>query len=267
MKKKYKIPFLLTDHYGIYNELVDEPYSKRSPFFKFFTRKILRESSLFLPVSDDMGRAVSRLVLPKNYRVIFNTVNESYFHYRPRVRDNFRFIHVSNMAPLKNLPAILRAFAAISKLKPETELVIVGPHGPEELAAAVPTGLLNKSIFFKGEIPYHEVALEMQSADGLLLFSRTENMPCVVLEALCCGLPVIAPAVGGIPEVIDPSNGILVRPGYEEELKQAMLGMITESARFDGSSISKKAIARFGYPAIGEQISQIYEELISGRSD
>ena len=51
---------------------------------------------------------------------------------------------------------------------------------------------------------------EMQQAHSFVLNSNIENAPCVISEALCCGLPVIATRVGGVPEMVDKFNGILV---------------------------------------------------------
>ena len=66
------------------------------------------------------------------------------------------------------------------------------------------------AIQFTGMLPYEEVARLMRNSDAFVLFSLYENMPCVVLEALCCGLPVITSDVGGLKEVINQENGVLV---------------------------------------------------------
>jgi teichuronic acid biosynthesis glycosyltransferase TuaC len=61
-----------------------------------------------------------------------------------------------------------------------------------------------------GPLPCSEIALWMNAADMLCLPSVTEGCPNVVLEALSCGLPVMATAVGGTPELIDHDSGILI---------------------------------------------------------
>ena len=48
-KRIYKLPFIVTEHYGIYNHEVEDRYSQRNYFFKFFTRRILQQASAFLP--------------------------------------------------------------------------------------------------------------------------------------------------------------------------------------------------------------------------
>jgi glycosyltransferase involved in cell wall biosynthesis len=99
---------------------------------------------------------------------------------------------------------------------------MVGDREPAICEFAAGIAAIPGSIEFTGEIAYEEVAKAMQQADCLLLFSHIENSPCVIGEALCCGLPVIASRVGGIPELIDEQNGILVPAADETALLNAM---------------------------------------------
>ena len=263
VSKKYKIPFILTDHYGIYNNMVDEPFEQRSWLFKYFTKKIIEKAEIFSPVSADMGISINKMLIEKPFSVIYNVVDTSLFNYRKNENEIFRFIHVSGLTTLKNVEGIVRCFAELFLTKTNIELVIVGKFDDKIFHSVKETGLLNTSIFLMGEISYHEVAREMQRSHSLILFSNTENMPCVVLEALCCGLPVIATNVGGIPEVISNSNGILVKSGNESELKQAITTMLEKYNSFDRENISAEAKKKFSYEVIGRQISDLYHQALS----
>ena len=100
----------------------------------------------------------------------------------------------------------------------------------------------------------------MQQSSALLMFSRYENQPCVILEALCCGLPVIATKVGGIPEIINESNGILVEPGNEIQLLNACLMLMKNNDRFNGMAISQQSRELFSYGAVGKQFADLYKK-------
>ncbi len=266
LKQKYKMPYILTEHYGIYNNVVDEPFEKRPGTFKHFTERIIKEAAIFSPVSKNIGDAINRMVIAKRFVVVYNTVDTSMFYYKEKQQEKFRFIHVSNMAPLKNAEGIIRSFGMVWAENKKLELSIVGKINDDILKLAEETGLLNKAIFFTGEISYSAVAEQMQQSQSLILFSKTENMPCVILEALCCGLPVIATNVGGIPEVVNDSNGILIESEDEAALQHAMLTMMGTYNKYEKENISNSAKQKFSFDVIGKQMSELYRQNILRRS-
>ncbi len=73
-----------------------------------------------------------------------------------------------------------------------------------------------------GEVPHEQIAQWLRAGDWLCLPSTREGMPNAMLEALSCGLPVIASKVGGVPEVISDRNGLLVKPGDPKALANAL---------------------------------------------
>jgi len=263
LKRRFGIGYVLTEHYGIYNNVVDEPFEKKSHAFRYFTKKIISNAIAFSPVSNDIGEAINKMLLPKPYRVVYNTVDTRFFNYTQSSEGKFRFVHVSNMAALKNVEGIVRSIAKVREENRNIELVIVGKQSNSIMKLAEDTGLLNKAIFFAGEISYEEVARQMKQSHSFILFSRTENMPCVILEALCCGLPVIATKVGGVPEVVNHFNGILIASEDEIGLQRAILAMASGDDRFSREDISKSAQLKFSYHTIGKQISDLYDECLS----
>jgi glycosyltransferase involved in cell wall biosynthesis len=258
MKRKYGVEYCVTEHWGIYNHSVPDPFPRRNSTFKNVTRKIFRHAQRALSPSEFLARGVDEMVMKKQWIIIPNVVNTGLFNLKPK--DNspgFRFIHVSNMIALKNPEGILRAFAELLKATPEAELVMVGDKDPSIRLTATQLGIHDR-VRFTGEITYQEVAVEMKEADCLVLFSDMENSPCVIGEALCCGLPVIATRVGGIPELVNESNGILVSPRDTNALEAAMLAMIKTGDRFDPEEISRAATAKFSYPVVGKQFDDLY---------
>ncbi len=99
----------------------------------------------------------------------------------------------------------------------------------------------------------------MQQASAFILFSRFESQPCVILEALCCGLPVISTNVGGIPDLLNETNGILVESEDIDGLVLAMKSMIEQYQRFNRTAIAEAAKATFNYHTIGARHIQYYD--------
>src|SRR5215831_7039687 len=102
LERKYGIPFVLTEHYGIYNNVLKDRFDQRSFYFRFFTRKVIEHAKTFMTVSKKAGEAINDMVVKKDFVVVPNTVDISLFFYKPAAGAVFRFLHVSNMAPLKN---------------------------------------------------------------------------------------------------------------------------------------------------------------------
>jgi len=103
----------------------------------------------------------------------------------------------------------------------------------------------------------------MQLANALVMFSNYENMPCVILEALCSGLPVISSNVGGIAEIINESNGYLVSSKNEQSLYEAMIFLLKNYQQFNLVKISDDASNLSSYKTIGKEITEVYGKVVA----
>ncbi|WP_153797158.1 glycosyltransferase [Foetidibacter luteolus] len=267
IKRKWHIPYLLTEHWTIYNSTAPDRFEHKSFLFRYFNRLVVKNAAMLLPVSNNLGDAIKQKLYPTTSQRVLNAVDTSLFYYQPSTnKDSFLLLHVSVMNAQKNPEGIIRAFAALHKTNSHTRLMMIGPNAPGVAAMPEKLGLPPGSITFTGEIAYAEVAACMQQADALVMFSYYENMPCVILEALCCGLPVISTWVGGVAEVVNTQNGYLVTAGNEQELHGAMLEMITHYNRFNRKEISDAAQKDFSYQTTGAAMSGIYLS-VTGRGN
>lgn len=262
LKRNYGIEYVCTEHFAIYNDEVVDRFSSRSFYFKHYTQKIFKEARALLPVSQNLGDEINARVLKKDFTVIYNVADTSLFFYAPSAQQRFRFIHVSEMGPRKNVAGIIQAFCALHKQQPGTELILAGPYTTEVFETAKSSGLLNSAIFFTGQLSYETIAQNMRQANALILFSNIENMPCVIIEALCCGVPVISTQTGGIAEVINNSNGMLVPVGNESGLLRSMQQLMGNYNRYNRAAIAENARQQFNYAEIGHQINEVYKQVL-----
>ena len=255
-----KAPYVITEHWTIYQPGSQVQYIKQSALFKAALRNIIRGSRLLLPVSVNLGETINEQVEKKAFYMVENVADTKLFFYKENIlpHDNFRFIHVSNMSYQKNTEAIVRTFIEVHTKSLQTELVLVGAISPRVEMLATKSGLLGTHIFFRGEVSYAEVAVEMQHAHVLVMFSRFENSPCSIIEALCCGLLVICTAVGGVPELLNKENGLLVEPGNEKALFVAMRTVQADYTRYNRKKIAEDAAGKFSYPVIGKKLDVVY---------
>ena len=167
------------------------------------------------------------------------------------------------LGPQKALGVALEAVAAV----PEVTLAVAG-DGPDRLALerrARELGLDGRARFL-GSVPRESVLRLFRAADASVLSSSWENFPHTVVEALAVGTPVIATAVGGVPEVVrDGENGLLVPPGDPEALAAAIRRFFGDhelrrrlAAAAPGSVVTYTEEAVFG--RIEEELARVSQQ-------
>lgn len=256
MRRLYGIPYFVTEHWTGYDASSDQNIFRRGKLFRFATKRVLTAASLIVPVSHHLGAQIKTAWSRAPQKVIPNVVDTRYFHRGMPDSSSFCFVHVSLMNYQKNPEAILRAFAGLHRYA-NVMLRMVGPCDESLKQLAASLGVENR-VEFSGEISYEQVAQRLSTGHCFVMFSRYENLPCAILEALCTGLPVIASRVGGIPEIINESNGVLLDPGDEAALRNAMEWMLQNHSKFDGNSIAASASTKFNFQTVGESIAALY---------
>ncbi len=262
IKKKYGVPYLVTEHWSGYYKVSKPNIYQMGKGYRWFNNSVLKNAALLLPVTKNLGETINRDFVQLPYRVIPNVVDTNLFFYKSFSPPVFRFIHPSYMNYPKNPEGILQACRQLKNLGFQFELEMIGNMDSNLLNMADDLGLLNENVFFEKEIPYSEVAWRMQQSSALLLFSRYENLPCIVLEALCCGLPVISSRVGGLAEVINDSNGLLVEKENIAELVKAMRQIIDGYQHYNRPAIAAAASALYNYAVVGNSIANAYSDVL-----
>ena len=261
MKRKYGIPYLVTEHWGMYDPQVNDHFGRRPIWVREWLRRIYRGAAAITTVSRYLAKGIQKTIGRKPGWIIPNVVDTTLFFHKPDKYSRFTFIHVSNMVPLKNADVILAAFAELAGRHDHIQLMMVGNRDKILESKAAAAGLLNQSVFFRGEIPYLEVAAEMRRSHCLVLFSQTETFSCVTAEALCAGLPVVAATSGALPELLDKDNGKLVPLGNTQDLAAAMESVLKDWNSFDGQAIASKAASKYGYTAVSQAFDQLYRSV------
>jgi glycosyltransferase involved in cell wall biosynthesis len=263
MKRKFHIPFVLSEHWSGYYVTDPDNYFVRDKLFRHHTKDIIRNASWITAVSGDLIKKLSVIFGVSNTSVIFNVVQTDLFCYIPRKSNaEFRFIHISNMHPIKNVDGIFNVLARLKEIRRDWKLTLVGTVDPWYRQLAANLGIYEQ-IEWRGSIEHGEVPAQIQQSDALLMFSNHENLSCVICESLCCGLPVIATLVGGLPEIVNESNGMLCRPGDEAALLNDILELMDRYNSYDSPKISAAAAELFNEPLIGTQFVSLYKRVLN----
>lgn len=259
MKKEFGKDFIVTEHWGIYNKGSEANFSTKSKLSQKLLRKIYNDAKAVVSVSNFLANDIKQFSGRNVDALIPNVVDTTLFFPKGNKYSKFTFIHVSNMVELKNVDGILKAFKnVVDTLGEAIQLIMVGNRDNEHVKYAERIGILNVSVFFKGEITYREVAEEMKRSHCLILFSNSETFSCVTAEALSCGITVISSGVGALPELINAKNGVLVPIADEDALATAMIEMVKKHQSYNHEKIAEDASQKFSYSAISGKFDELY---------
>jgi glycogen(starch) synthase len=179
---------------------------------------------------------------------------------RPRV------LFVGRLHKAKGVDTALAAFGRLRAARAHLVLVGDGPERPTLEAQAARLGLTDR-VRFAGFLPHQRVPAALSHADVLVVPSVYEELGRVVLEAMQVGLPVVATATGGIPEVIhDGLNGLLVPIGDPDPMGRAIDSVLLRpglAARLGAAG--RRDSERYDADAQVERVLEAYREALAGR--
>ena len=263
--REFNVPVILSEHWSGY---LPEDGNYSGMLLKHYTASLFSKVKLVTVVSDRMKHAMVKHGLQANFKRLPNAVDSKVFAFKSKTTDNsLRWLHVSMLVDReKNIRGLLRAFAAHVK-EHNASLTIVGDGNEktELILFAESLGLNNKVQFIGMKSP-NEIAELMNTHSALVMFSNFEGMPVTIIEAKCCGMPVIATNTGAIPEMLNHVSDILVPVKDEQKLTQAMnlfatkVNSITDR---DKLNISNAALSVYSYEAVNNQLDSLYTEVLT----
>jgi N-acetyl-alpha-D-glucosaminyl L-malate synthase BshA len=171
-------------------------------------------------------------------------------------------MHVSNFREVKRVRDVVRVFGKVHSQVPSI-LVLVG-DGPERQAAEEEARTLGveDDVRFLGKLD--STAPLLRSADLFLLPSQTESFGLAALEAMACGVPVIATRVGGLPEVVvHGETGALAPVGAVETMASAALQLLLDPARAAAArEASIRRVEMFTADRVVPQYEALYQRVL-----
>jgi glycosyltransferase involved in cell wall biosynthesis len=254
---------VLSEHYTGF------PRGLVTGYDRLLARLVFARADLVAPVSRDLAGYVQALAPRARVHVVPNTVDAAVFHpraeagRRSRRPPDARLLTVAALAAKKGHADLLEALAALSRQR-EITLDLVGDG--EQLASLqrqVDRLGLGGAVRFHGELSKQEVAQLMREADLFVLPSHAENLPVVLIEAMASGLPFVATAVGGVPELLEheAGAGTLCAPRDPEALACAISRALDARDSIDRLALAERACRRFGYAALADAWTTIYRAL------
>lgn len=257
------IPYIITEHYSGY---LPQNWIKINSFLRTLLVKwCVRKANAISTVSSQLMDGMQAYGLKNNHwEIIPNVVDEQLFQLKQQKKTSttLRIINVScfDDEP-KNLRGTINAFNyLVSQLNVDAVLTLVGDGPDRKLIEQYVHALqLQDKVIFTGLLEETTLVNAYHEADVFFLFSRYETFGVVIIEALACGLPVLATRVGGIPDIIHGYNGILIE-SENEQMAAAELKKIQEQGyTFDKEIIRNRIIEKYSYETVGQQFFNLYQ--------
>ena len=260
LKRKFKIPFVITEHWTGFLKVNRAQLSK---FQLFVVKTIANRAEFILPVSQDLSNDLMELGLKTKFEVVGNVVDTNLFKIKStHEKKLFTFLHISNLIQIKNPEKIIVSALKLRAAFHNFELHIGGDGDVEKLNELIRNNKAEDFIKSFPMLTLNEVAEKMRDSNCFILFSKYENFPCVLLESLSTGTPAIATKVGGIPEIINDKNGLLIS-NSEEELYEAMKNVLEHKVHFDEpEKLHEFVEENFSTNIISQKFDKIYRQIL-----
>lgn len=256
----FKKPYVISEHWSAYLSINN---SKLSFWRKLIDKKVVRSAALMLPVTKNMKESLIGLGYKAKYVVLPNVVNIERFSPSDKPTEIKTFIHLSTLNDkVKNISGMMQAVKKLSEKRKDFKLEIVGLENVvEHIEYAKKLGIYGKFVSVDEEIAHDEVPDRLRKSTCLLMFSNFESLPCIIIEALASGIPIISSDVGGIKEYISKTEGILIPKGDIDKLLEAMDFMLDNFESFSPKHLRDFAISNFSPKAIAHQLDVIYQSI------
>lgn len=202
-------------------------------------------------------------ILPQcnNVEVVYNGIFTENFGIKSNRTINNRLVYIGNLLETKGIFVLLRSMAILKK---ENCKIYLDAFGRGDLAlfeSSLITLGIEDIVSFKNVINNNELPQALKEYDFLVLPSFYETFGIVLIEAMACGLPVIASNIAAIPEIINSDKfGILVEPGNELELANAIKKAL--EMKWDSNEIRKYA-EKYSIKNTALSIDKIYDNILN----
>ena len=257
-KRLHGTPYIITEHWSRY--LPGNDFS--GLLRKKLTKTVVKHASAVTTVTDILAKAMQSHGLQNgNYSIVPNVVDINAFKPQPHHNEVPKIIHVSCFEnKSKNITGLIDALQILEERHINFQFVFVGDGIDFAMIKDYVKKLKHQeNIRFTGVLEGQDYVGELSSGDFLVLSSNYETQGVVLLEAFACGMPVVSTNVGGIPEIVNESNGILVSPHDPTQLADAMQTMLQTYQNYDANTLRDNVIKKFSNETVGKLLNSLYK--------
>lgn len=235
-------------------------------FIKLISKSVIKNADSVLALTQEMKR-VMQVIYDRDIAVVPNGIDlKAYMAGPPALEEEShkkRILFVGRLHPVKGVQYLLQAMMIVHVEMPDAKLTLVGDGEEREYLENLTDSLgIRECVEFVGRIPHERIPDYMHRADVFVLPSLSESFGLVNLEAMACGLPVVATRVGGIPDIIENGvNGYLIDPMNHEQIAEAVLKLLQdEASRKELSDNNRKEAEKYRWNTVVATLEGVYQK-------
>ena len=266
--ERYQIPLVITEHASW------DPWMRQYPLVRTQAVWATHISSALISGSSYLSNTISRFLDdPEKIVSVPIGVDTRLFKIAENndQRDLTRIVYVGRIHPTKGVDVLFRAMKVLLERNIDISLTLIGgdlgfrdfmkqENKLRDLAGEL--GLLEK-LNFPGSQPPEKVAEYMQQSALLVLPSRRESFGAVLIEALACGIPVVATRSGGPEDFINNDVGVLVEKENPEALADGIQQVLSRLDRYSPEELSRYVHDGYSWEKIAARTNDIYRRALS----
>lgn len=260
LAEKYNKPFVVTLHGSDVNVLMPQRSSEYKRVLESSSANIFVSKALLEKAKSYGYSGKNAVVIPNGYdpSIFYSVDKEGIRNELGILKKDYKYLgFVGNLVYIKRADKLGEIFNNIARKYPKTYFIVVGDGPMRDIIKKEAQGL---NIIFTGRIQQKEVAKWINAMDVMILPSRNEGWPCVVLEAQACGTCVIGSNNGGIPEAIGfPEYVVEEGKDFEERISERVVEVLKKG--YDKERLIERAKNFTWGSLLGKEI-EVYKQVI-----
>ena len=267
LKRRLKATqFVMTEHWSLLNG----EYLTFPRWVKDCAYHIYDQYDKVICVSPMLANSIKTLFKIKNVVVVPNMIDPLFLSGARVLHETFEFIFVGGIdtrkSPLECIQAFHDAFCEsnfTTTCGQQIRLRLIG-DGPlfHECQERIRELKLENNVCMMGQMTRDKIAGILHASDCFVLPSKLETFGVVYIEAMACGLPVIATKCGGPEFFVNDENGLLIQVNAQGQLVRAMRAMVNDIKKYDHISIMMKTKDNFSPVVIANKLVKLYRTIL-----
>lgn len=258
VKRKFGIPAVGLEHWsemGMENIREDLKH-EAAETYPFLDRQLVVSDTLRENILKNIGVDTT---------VVYDTYGKEFFYKEQTKKDDIiRFVLMGNLLPIKGFDLVIQALGENASLLRNTKFTIIG-DGPEKdpLQEMIEEYHLSDTVQLVGRKTRDYIVNALQEADAFILSSHLETFGVAPIEAMACGVPVIATDCGGSRSYMNDFNGLMIPVNDVKAMSEAIAYMKEHYMEYDRKRIAEDCKQRFSIEVISKQLEKIFEDVIA----